>query len=89
MEKKYCTIGITETLSRTVFAELKDGENYDDAMRRVEEAYRNCDIILYPDDYVGTDFEIWDENLCALDDIKRIHGDNVEIHCDFVATDKG
>ena len=46
-------VKIVETLQRVVEVEA---ENYDEAEDKVRDMYRNCDIVLSSDDYIGTDF---------------------------------
>lgn len=48
-------VEITETLSRTIETEA---ESEDDAVEKVRQMYRNCDIILDDSDYVETEISV-------------------------------
>jgi len=48
-------IEVTEMLSRIVEA---DAENEDDAVERVRQMYRNCEIVLDASDYVETEISV-------------------------------
>lgn len=50
---------ITETLEHIVTV---DAETDEDAITKVKQMYKNCDIVLTDEDYVCTEFEIWEEN---------------------------
>ena len=51
-------VKIVETLQRVVEVEA---ESFDEAEDKVRDMYRNCDIVLTSDDYVGTDFKKCDD----------------------------
>jgi hypothetical protein len=48
-------VEITETLSRTIETEA---ESEDDAVEKVRQMYRNCDIILDDSDYIETEIRV-------------------------------
>jgi len=48
-------VEITETLSRTIETEA---ESEDDAVEKVRQMYRNCDIILDDSDYIETEISV-------------------------------
>lgn len=48
---------IIETLSRVVEV---DADNETDALLEVRRQYHDCEIILDSDDYVSTDFLVWE-----------------------------
>ncbi len=50
--KKY-KVTVTETLKRVVEIEA---ENYEDAIDSIESEYHRGNIILYAEDYTGTEF---------------------------------
>lgn len=52
-------IEIVETLSSIVDVVA---ENEQDALLKAQEKYRNEEIILYPDDFVETKFNIFDRD---------------------------
>lgn len=47
-------INIKETLERTVAVEA---DSLDNAYEKVEAAYKDCDIVLDADDFVGVEFD--------------------------------
>ena len=47
-------VRIVETLQRIVEVEA---DSYDEAEEKVKYQYRNCDIVLTSDDYIGTEFK--------------------------------
>jgi hypothetical protein len=55
--KKY-SIEVLEVLSRIVEVEASDEE---DAIERVRQKYRKCDIVLDDSDYKETEFSVKDE----------------------------
>ena len=55
--KKY-SIEVLEMLSRIVEVEASDEE---DAIERVRQKYRKCDIVLDDSDYKETEFSVKDE----------------------------
>lgn len=52
-------VKIVETLERVVEVEA---ESFDEAEEIVREQYRNSDIVLTSDDYIGTEFKKYDED---------------------------
>ena len=56
--KKF-TVEITETLQRQIEVEAED-EN--EAISKVEDMYRNEEVVLDSGDYIDTDFNIIDKN---------------------------
>ena len=55
--KKYC-IEVLEVLSRIVEVEASDEE---DAIEKVRQMYRRCDIVLDDSDYKVTEISVKDE----------------------------
>ena len=55
--KKYC-IEVLEVLSRIVVVEAS---NEKDALERVRQMYRKCEIVLDDSDYKETEFSVKDE----------------------------
>ena len=55
--KKY-SIEVLEVLSRIVEVEASDKE---DAIERVRQKYRKCEIVLDDSDYIETEFSVKDE----------------------------
>ena len=55
--KKY-SIEVLEVLSRIVEVEASDE---DDAIERVRQMYRKCEIVLDDSDYIETEFSVKDE----------------------------
>jgi len=55
--KKY-SIEVSEVLSRIVEVEATDEE---DAIERVRQMYRKCEIVLDDSDYILTEFSVNDE----------------------------
>ena len=55
--KKY-SIEVLEVLSRIVEVEASDKE---DAIERVRQMYRKCEIVLDDSDYIKTEFSVKDE----------------------------
>ena len=55
--KKY-SIEVLEVLSRIVEVEASDKE---DAIERVRQMYRKCEIVLDDSDYIETEFSVKDE----------------------------
>ena len=55
--KKY-SIEVLEVLSRLVEVEASDEE---DAIERVRQMYRKCEIVLDDSDYIETEFSVKDE----------------------------
>ena len=57
--KKEFTVVVEEVLARSVTVEAS---NEEEALHLVEEMYRNCDIVLDGDDFVGeADFNIYED----------------------------
>lgn len=55
-EVKEYKVCITETLQKVVTVEAEDEA---DAIRKVHDMYRNEEVILYPEDYMDTEFDIF------------------------------
>lgn len=71
MKEKYYLVTIEETLSRTVKVKA---ESLEDAERKVESSYRDCDIILDSEDYVDTEIsarEVDDEDLSLYEELGK------------------
>ena len=54
--KRVFQIEVVETLSSIV--EVK-AENEQDALLKAQEMYRNEEVVLYPDDFINTKFNIF------------------------------
>lgn len=57
--KKKFTVEITETLQRQIEVEASDR---DEAISKVEEMYRDEEVVLDSGDYIDTEFNIIDKN---------------------------
>ncbi len=57
-ELKTYQVEIIETMSRVVEIVAEDDSS---AILKIKEKYRNEDIVLYPDDMMDTDFNIFDK----------------------------
>lgn len=70
MEEKYYLVTIEETLSRTVKVKA---ENIDEAWSKVNDAYRECEIVLDADDFVDKEItarEVTDEDLSLYEEVE-------------------
>ena len=54
--KKVFQIEIVETLSNIVEV---DAENEQEALLKAQDMYRNEEVVLYPDDFIDTKFNIF------------------------------
>lgn len=69
MNEKYYLVRIEETLSRTVKVKA---DSINDAERKVEYAYRNCDIVLDAEDFCDKEItarEVTDEDLSLYESV--------------------
>ncbi len=58
-KKNFYQVEIIETLAKIVAVEAEDEI---DAIIQVRRKYRDCDIVLYPDDsYIDTEFKIYED----------------------------
>lgn len=70
MEEKYYLVTVEETLSRTVKVKAS---SLRDAERKVEVAYRNCEIVLDADDFCGKEIEgreVTNEDLSFYEEVE-------------------
>ena len=56
--KRVFQIEVVETLSNIVEV---NAENEQEALLKAQDMYRNEEVVLYPDDFIDTKFNIFDE----------------------------
>ncbi|GFH42979.1 hypothetical protein Hs30E_15300 [Lactococcus hodotermopsidis] len=70
-------VEITETLQRTIGVVA---ETESDAITKVESLYKDCEIVL-TDDLTDVDFDLLENNIAKIDDLRHFKLDTWEILC--------